>query len=355
MKLLLSLMLLMNFNTSAVERAKAGQDKGNGGSGKEALLVAQQAQIENVAQKIRSFFLKNESTLKPVFKEIAIQKLLKKIKESDIRVVDEDKLIDRHGISRTCLNFVGSSLIECKSSGIAKLFDQPAAFFVLVLHEYLGLIGVEETAPNNPTYIDGYKISKKIAPYVSKVSNYDLSILEVINTENSTTPSGLTDFSNISSSNYLKVKSNFDRAQIVDENDFNSARFSGRCLFRFSETFEHDPIPSLLILQKSANEISDPVFGKETQLEMQVFDLGNEKSNYFDLFTSMMVDQLIEDHVKWYKMNFLKVFFEQSAAVVKYNNNPAKKTVMVIRKLDGVYYVEKPTSGYVCYYFKKVN
>lgn len=155
----------------------AGNEKGNGGSGFESKLVGQQAQLESVALKLRSFFLKNEAALKPVFPEFDIKVLAKKIKMSDIRVVDEDKLIDKNGKDRTCLNFFNSSLIECKSSEIEQLLDQPTTVFVLVLHEYLGLIGVEETSPKNPTMIDGYKISKRIAPYVAKVSNYDLELL----------------------------------------------------------------------------------------------------------------------------------------------------------------------------------
>lgn len=169
--LLIAGLMIMVFNAHA-----AGIDKGNGGSGSESKLVGQQAQLESVALKLRTFFLKNEATLKPMFPEFDIQVLVKKIKISDIRVVDESKLIDKHGRSRTCLNFSDSSLIECKSLEIEQLFDQPSALFVLVLHEYLGLIGAEETSPEKPTMIAGYSISKRIAPFVSKVNDYDLII-----------------------------------------------------------------------------------------------------------------------------------------------------------------------------------
>lgn len=172
-KLLILGILLLNVQAFA-------SDKGNGGSGSESLLVGQQAQLESVALKLRSFFLKNETALKPIFPEFNIQDLAKKIKISDIRVVDETKLIDKYGKSRTCLNFPNSSLIECKSSGVEPLFNQPSTLFVLVLHEYLGLIGVEETSPANPTMIAGYSISKRIAPYVSKVNDYDLVIANKI-------------------------------------------------------------------------------------------------------------------------------------------------------------------------------
>lgn len=156
--------------------AHAGIDKGNGGSASESYLAGQQAQLESVALKIRIFFLKNEVDLKSQFPEIDIQKLTQKIKNSDIRVVNEDKLIDKNGKNRTCLNFPDTSLIECSSSGIEPIFDQPSTLFVLVFHEYLGLIGVEETSSANSTIIAGYSISKRLAAYVTKVNDYDLVI-----------------------------------------------------------------------------------------------------------------------------------------------------------------------------------
>jgi hypothetical protein len=155
--------------------AAFANDKGNGGSGDESQMVALQAQLETVSLKIRTFFLKNEKELKKVFPEFNIQALVKTIKKSDIRIVDK-KLTDKYGKDRTCLNFPQSALIECKQSEIQALIDHPSAFFVLVFHEYLGLIGAEETSPNDPLLINGYSISKKIAPFVSKVNEYNLVI-----------------------------------------------------------------------------------------------------------------------------------------------------------------------------------
>lgn len=166
---------LILLNIGIITKVEANE-KGNGGSATESQIAAQQAQLESVALKIRTFFLSNSDKLKSVFPEFDIQVLVKKIKTSDIRVVDEDVLIDKNGISRTCLNFPDSSLIECKYTEMKELFDQPAALFVLVFHEYLGLIGAEETSPDNPLVIDGYTISKRIAVYLSKVNNYDLVI-----------------------------------------------------------------------------------------------------------------------------------------------------------------------------------
>lgn len=173
-----NLLLIISFLMMGIN-AHAGIDKGNGGSGSESKIAGQQAQLEAVALKLRLFFLKNEAILKTEFPEFDIPTLITKMSTSDIRVVDEDNLIDKNDVSRTCLNFPDASLIQCKSSGIEPLLNQPVALFVLVFHEYLGLIGAEETSPTDPSVVAGYAISKRIAPYVTKVNGYDLVISDV--------------------------------------------------------------------------------------------------------------------------------------------------------------------------------
>ena len=161
----------------------AGDRTGNGGSGDESSLAAQQAQLESVSLKIKNFFIKNRKTLKGVFPEVNISLLIEKIDSAEISAVDKDKLIDKDGINRTCLNFSQTNLIECKAKEIAKLAGNPVALFVLVFHEYLSLMGIEETTPKNPTFIEGYSISKRLAPYVTKVSDYDLQINSKTNSD----------------------------------------------------------------------------------------------------------------------------------------------------------------------------
>ena len=153
----------------------AGDRGGNGGSGGESEIAAQQAQFENVALKIKQFFVQNEDELAPQFKEVNIPNLISKIDSSRILVNDE-ALTDRHGKKRTCLNFAKENLIHCNATALKALNESPEALFVLAFHEYLGLLGVEETSPNDPTVVDGYSISKKIAPYVTLVNDYDLRL-----------------------------------------------------------------------------------------------------------------------------------------------------------------------------------
>ncbi|MGE3610242.1 MAG: hypothetical protein AB7I27_11685 [Bacteriovoracaceae bacterium] len=166
--------LIFIFILLFLQNAMAGGTAGNGGSGDESKIVAAQAQVETVASKLRLFFLKNETLLKVYFPEVDIPKILKLIKSSDLRIVETNDLVDKNGLSRTCLNYPDSQLIECRLDSIESLVDQPAVLFVLIFHEFLGLAGVEETSPKNSSFIDGYSISKRIAPFVTKVNNYDL-------------------------------------------------------------------------------------------------------------------------------------------------------------------------------------
>ena len=158
-----------------VSTAFAGGDRaGNGGSGIEADIAAQEAQIQNVALKIRLFFIKHNQTLSKVFPEFSIDDFLKKIEKTEFKIVTDEVLLDRHGEKRTCLNFASENKVECSLIKIKEIISSPTAIFVLTFHELLGIIGVEETAPTNPHFIEGYKISKRISPYVTEVSNYDL-------------------------------------------------------------------------------------------------------------------------------------------------------------------------------------
>ena len=159
--------------------AFAGDRGGNGGSGTETQIAAEQAQLESVALKIKKFFIQNEETMAKEFPEFSPQVLTQSITSAGLSVTNEN-LVDRHGKNRTCLNFPAEQKIECNYSEVKSLQDDPKALFVLVLHEYLGLMGVEETSPENPRIIDGYSISKRIAPYVTKVSDYDLVIQKII-------------------------------------------------------------------------------------------------------------------------------------------------------------------------------
>lgn len=170
--------LLTGILFSSIQTATAGDRAGNGGSGDESKLAAQQAVLETTAIKIKNFFNKNKKSLHTTFSEINIEELVSKIEETKIHVVEREDLIDKNGINRTCLNFPESNLIECKSSEIDSLSSNPKALFVMVLHEILGLMQAEETSPRNINVTDGYSISKRIASYVLKVNDYDLVINE---------------------------------------------------------------------------------------------------------------------------------------------------------------------------------
>lgn len=151
----------------------AGQEAGNGGSENEAKRVSVEAEIKSVALKIQIFFTKNPG-LESEFYEFDRNKLISTIGTASIKVVD-DKLVDKFGETRTCLNFPLKLEIICNLD-FQKLDSFPRAKFVLILHEVLGLLGVEENIPSRPQLYLSYEISSKLAKYVSKIANYDLRI-----------------------------------------------------------------------------------------------------------------------------------------------------------------------------------
>lgn len=146
---------------------------GNGGSGEEAKLAATQTEIELISLKLKRFF-QNNIELEDIFYEFNRKELISAIQTTLIQVQDIS-LVDKNGVSRTCINKIHPKTIVCNLD-FKKLDKFPESKFVLLLHEYLGIIGIEETSPKNPSVYEGYKISGKLSAFVSKVANYDLSL-----------------------------------------------------------------------------------------------------------------------------------------------------------------------------------
>lgn len=146
---------------------------------KSELIGTQQAKIKKVASQIGQFFQKNQAELTSVFPEVSIPDLVEKINSAteNMKVVDTLKISDKFGTNRTCLNFPENSLIKCTLSGLTALENKPEALFVLIFHEYLGLLGIEETSPKNPEFIEGYSISRRLAAYVTVMNSlFNMSI-----------------------------------------------------------------------------------------------------------------------------------------------------------------------------------
>lgn len=163
---------------SSLTFAYGGDRGGNGGSGDESSIAARQAVLEGTALKIKKFFSVNGARLQREFPEFKVHDLVTAIERSKISVLDVKELKDKHRKNRSCLNYSNSNLIECKYSDVLKLEENPEALFVLIMHEYLGLLGVEETSPQDSSFINGYSISKRLAGYVNKVNDYDLVLVK---------------------------------------------------------------------------------------------------------------------------------------------------------------------------------
>ncbi|MGE3608454.1 MAG: hypothetical protein AB7I27_02610 [Bacteriovoracaceae bacterium] len=151
----------------------AYNEKGNGGSGEEVEAIVTHQGINEIVTKIGNFFAFNP-ILQKTFNEFDIQTLVNISKDVKIETSKEE-LIDKNGISRTCLNFRNENLIKCNEDKFEKI-SNPASQFILIFHELLGLLGVEESSPLNEELLSSYKISEKLRPFVKKVSSYDLRI-----------------------------------------------------------------------------------------------------------------------------------------------------------------------------------
>lgn len=163
MKTLLMAIIFMGFNSYANE-------KGNGGSYDEAYIYGTQDNYNQIISKLSKFIKKHENE----FAEFLPEKFVKVANELKLNVVDET-LTDSNGVKgRTCLNFPNTLEIVCDIDKLSRIEYNPKAQFVLMTHEILGLLDIEKSSPYYPEQIDGYKISKKIAKYVTKIADYDL-------------------------------------------------------------------------------------------------------------------------------------------------------------------------------------
>ena len=135
--------------------------------------------LKNATSDLKTLFINDEENLKNIFPEFKIKDLVKKMKQIEIVIVNED-LTDKDDVNRTCLNFPNLSKIKCSLKELQKISDYEQSIFILILHEYLGLLGVEETSILNPQYTLGYSISNRITPYITEPSAYDLMIDKTI-------------------------------------------------------------------------------------------------------------------------------------------------------------------------------
>ena len=157
---------------TSLQMAHAGDRAGNGGSGNEVAVVIAQKNISDIAAKIDIFFKKNTEA-RDEFPEIDFNQLSRVINDVKI-VVAEEKLIDKNDQKRTCLNFPEELLIQCNLKEYSLIEKDVPSQFVLVLHELLGLLEVEESSPMNEELSDSYRISQRLKKYVTKVDSYDL-------------------------------------------------------------------------------------------------------------------------------------------------------------------------------------
>ncbi len=172
--LLLSGILLLNLNAFSSFASARGNEKGNGGSGDEVDTVVVQKNIEDIIFKINRFFKINQQ-MRTQFEAVNFSELATLAGAVKVEIAEEE-IFDKDGVNRTCLNFPASSVIQCNKKKILSLKENTPTLYVLIFHELLGLMNIEESSSSNQELIENYKISQNLRRYVTKVDNYDLAV-----------------------------------------------------------------------------------------------------------------------------------------------------------------------------------
>jgi hypothetical protein len=129
----------------------------NGGDGLEI-------DIRIMAQKIASFLTSDLGV--EAFQEINLAHL-KNVMEVATFFVTTETLIDRYGVTRTCVNEQQIMRITCDANRWALIKD-PRVFYVLVFHEILGLMNLELGYHRD---VSMYPISYRLINYINEVEN----------------------------------------------------------------------------------------------------------------------------------------------------------------------------------------
>lgn len=162
---------------SAIGAAKAGERTGNGGDIGLVALNSEKYKIQDTIMKIINFFERTPQ-LSVIFPEINIQQLVELREELSTRNIEvtTERVFDTHGEEKTCINYYN----QLNEPGITCNFTKLRAwvnvedYFVLVLHEMLGLQSIEVDLVDEDFSGRNYYISGRIRNYVSRVSNFDL-------------------------------------------------------------------------------------------------------------------------------------------------------------------------------------
>lgn len=153
--------------------AKGGGVAGNGGELSEIEWI-------NAGYKIAEFLKTEEGKL--AFPNVDAQKFQAIVEETIVKASDPEidgELLDYRGKQRSALNFYfeGKTGITFNQPLLLKYETKPDEQLVLVMHEYLNLLGIEKTTDwvedvNKPSSV--YTVSQKITPYYEKVFGYQL-------------------------------------------------------------------------------------------------------------------------------------------------------------------------------------
>ena len=228
--------------------------------------------IETRANEMYDYFKKDEKSLQAIFPEFKIKDLLIKIKNTHFEIVDE-VLLDKDGVSRACLNFPKISKIKCRVEDLHETEKTPEIFFALMLHEYLGLMGIEETSIHSTRPNAGYSISSRIASRLTVLKGLDLVFKEPKTSE----------LENSMYDKILRLKFSYDD---MNEQDF----------LKFSEPIKSEITGSSMSRAKNVVDSQCRELGKKvTFMDAQIISIAYIPSNRDVLVTSTLVIRYICD------------------------------------------------------------
>lgn len=174
MRHLLSLILLTTtLFAASPENTSLQADKGNGGDGVESDYASLAELLDETAEKIFDFF-KKYPQVHENFAPLNVNKLLSVESKVSFEIVDY-RPEDHEGTKRDCVNY-DNYLIRCYDQAVLSWQDRPATLFVMTLHELLGIKDLEVTSIYYDDFRNGYRYSGKVRGYVTRTSEYDLTL-----------------------------------------------------------------------------------------------------------------------------------------------------------------------------------
>ena len=165
--------LLMAYTYQSPTQARIGDRTGNGGSEDEISNSLSEITYLDFTEQIVTFYNQNPRA-KDTFPQIDPDTFEQVTSELTFELSHKE-LFDKNNMKRSCLNFPDEVKIICNPIDKEKHENDTRVTFILLFHEILGLMGIEESTPENERVIQNYEVSRRLIKYFSKTQTYKLN------------------------------------------------------------------------------------------------------------------------------------------------------------------------------------